>query len=78
MLMFYFLVEMYSDGELFATGTVVERTEKVHNRDLKDNEAKICVESVVVSNAKHPAYVDDIEVGSFVAWPIKAIIKFCP
>ena len=46
------------------------QTEKVHNRDLKDTETKICVESVVVSNAKHPTYADDVEVGSFVAWPI--------
>ena len=29
------------------------QTEKVHNRDLKDTETKICVESVVISNAKH-------------------------
>ena len=53
-----------------ARGRIVSRTEMVHNNVLQDTEAKICVDSVI-KKEKH-AY--DIEVGSFLAWPISGLV----
>ena len=57
---------------VFASGTVVQRTEMVHNKKLSP--AKICVDSVHFTEAKHPTYGYNIEVGSFVAW----LLIICP
>ena len=45
-------------ANVLGTGTVGERTEKVHNGEVTDTEAKMCVESVVVSNVTHLTYGD--------------------
>ena len=69
-----FSVEMYVNDQLFRAGTVVPRTEFVHNNQLQ--EAKLRVDSLYDERSEqvHPKYGYQIELGSFTQWPLEDIV----
>jgi hypothetical protein len=69
----YFIVNLKKDGKIIGTGMVMPDAKTVHGYQLTKGWACVAIKHLKISHVpcweEYPTHSDEIEVGSFSAWP---------